>query len=150
MSSKAATSLVACFREEQQAVIHFLSSEGEKPADIHRRMKRYWDTSVQLQHICRCHRKFKGGMSNLVDAARSGWNHTTNRSDTNTELERMIQSNRWVTIDQVTGRLTISYDLVNHIIHEVLSHKKSPPRGYQKQLTFDLKERFQDVCETLL
>jgi histone-lysine N-methyltransferase SETMAR len=57
-------------REEQRAVIQFLGSEGEKPADIHRRMKRqYGDTCVSLQQVYEWHRKFKSGVSTLTDAA---------------------------------------------------------------------------------
>jgi hypothetical protein len=37
-----AVPLEACTREEQRAVIRFLGSEGEKSADIHRRMKRQY------------------------------------------------------------------------------------------------------------
>jgi hypothetical protein len=39
-----------------------LGSEGEKPADIHRRMKRqYGDACVSLQQVYEWHRKFKSG-----------------------------------------------------------------------------------------
>jgi hypothetical protein len=54
----------ACTREEQHAVIRFLGSEGEKPADIHRRMKsQYGDACVSLQQVYEWHRKFKSGVS---------------------------------------------------------------------------------------
>jgi histone-lysine N-methyltransferase SETMAR len=60
-------------REEQCAVIRFLGSEGEKPADIHRRMKRqYGDACVSLQQVYEWRRKFKSGVSTLTDAACSG------------------------------------------------------------------------------
>jgi hypothetical protein len=50
--------------EEQRAVIQFLDSEGEKPADIHRRMKRqYGDACVSLQQVYEWHRTFKSGVS---------------------------------------------------------------------------------------
>jgi hypothetical protein len=58
--------LEACTREEQRAVIRFLGSEGEKPADIHRRMKRqYGDACMSLQQVYEWHRKFKSGVSTL-------------------------------------------------------------------------------------
>jgi hypothetical protein len=51
-TAKVAAPLEACTREEQCAVIRFLGSEGEKPADIHRRMKRqYGDAYVSLQQV---------------------------------------------------------------------------------------------------
>jgi hypothetical protein len=65
-----AAPLEACTREEQRAVTRFLGSEGEKPADIHRRMKRqYGDACVSLQQVYECHRKFKSGVPTLTDAA---------------------------------------------------------------------------------
>jgi hypothetical protein len=68
-----ATPLEAWTGEEQRAVIRFLGSEGEKPADIHRRMKRqYRDACVSLQQVYEWHRKFKSGVSTLTDAARAG------------------------------------------------------------------------------
>jgi hypothetical protein len=64
--------LEACTREEQCAIIRFLGSEGEKPADIHRRMKRqYGDACVSLEQVYEWHRKFKSGVSTLTDAALS-------------------------------------------------------------------------------
>jgi hypothetical protein len=57
-----AAPLEAYTREEQRAVIRFLGSEGEKPADSHRRMKRqYGDACVSLQQVYERHRKFKRG-----------------------------------------------------------------------------------------
>jgi hypothetical protein len=59
-----AAPLEACMREKQCAVIRFLVSEGEKPADIHRRMKRQCgDACVSLQQVYEWHRKFKSGVS---------------------------------------------------------------------------------------
>lgn len=47
----------------QHATIHFWNSEGEKPANIHQRMKKqYGDTCVILACI-EWHRKFKSGIS---------------------------------------------------------------------------------------
>ena len=41
-----AAPLATCIKEEQRSVIRFLSSEGVKPSDIHRRMK------VQYGDVC--------------------------------------------------------------------------------------------------
>jgi transposase len=72
-----ATPLEAFTREEQQAVIHFLYNEGEKPAEIHRRMKRqYGDACVSLQQVYEWHRKFESGASTVTDAAHSSWPQT--------------------------------------------------------------------------
>jgi hypothetical protein len=38
-SVKMAASFATCIKEEQRSVIRFVSSEGVKPIEIHRRMK---------------------------------------------------------------------------------------------------------------
>ena len=47
---KMAAPLATCAKEEQRSVIRFLSSEGVKPIEIHRRMKvQYGDACLSLQ-----------------------------------------------------------------------------------------------------
>jgi hypothetical protein len=66
-----AAPLEAYTREEQRAVIRFLCSEGEKPTEIHRWMKRqYGDACVSLQQLYEWHRKFESGVSTLTDACK--------------------------------------------------------------------------------
>jgi hypothetical protein len=44
--------LETCTREEQRSVIHFLSSEGVKPIEIHKRMKtQFGDACLLLQQM---------------------------------------------------------------------------------------------------
>jgi hypothetical protein len=44
--------LLTCTREEQRSVIRFLSSEGVKPTEIHRRMEvQYGDACLSLQQV---------------------------------------------------------------------------------------------------
>jgi hypothetical protein len=74
--------LEAFTREEQQVVIRFLGSEGEKPAEIHWRMKRqYGDACVSLQQVDEWHRKFESGASTVTDAARSNQPQTATTPD---------------------------------------------------------------------
>jgi hypothetical protein len=65
--------LETCTREEQHSVIHFLSSEGVKPNEMHRRMKmQYGDTCLSLQQLYKWDRKFKNGVSRVADADYTG------------------------------------------------------------------------------
>jgi len=49
---KMVTPLATCTKEEQHSVIRFLSSEGVKPIEIHRRMKvKYGDACLSLQQV---------------------------------------------------------------------------------------------------
>lgn len=91
-------------REEKQAIIYFLSSDGEKCADIHHITNRqYEDICALILQKHECHRKLKSGMSNLADAARFSWSHALKRTDTNTEMEQVICENWHVTTDEMSG-----------------------------------------------
>jgi hypothetical protein len=60
---------VTCTKEEQRSVIHFLSSEGVKPIEIHRRMKvRYGDACLSLQQVYKWTRRFMKGISSVTDS----------------------------------------------------------------------------------
>jgi hypothetical protein len=49
---KMAAPLAKCTNEEQRPVIPFLSSEGTKPIEIHRRMKvQYGEACLSLQQV---------------------------------------------------------------------------------------------------
>ena len=71
-----AAPLAKCTKEEQRSVIRFLSSEGVKPIEIHRRMKvQYGDACLSLQQVYKCTRKFMNGISSVTDSPRPGQVH---------------------------------------------------------------------------
>ena len=74
-SVKKAAPLAACTNEEQRSAIRFLSSEGVKLVEIHRRMKvQYGDACLSLQ-VCEWTRKFMNGTSSVTDPPRPGQAH---------------------------------------------------------------------------
>ena len=75
-SVKMAALLASCTNEEQRSVIGFLSSEGVKPIEIHRRMKvQYGDACLSLQLVYEWTRKFMNGTSSVTDSPRPGQAH---------------------------------------------------------------------------
>jgi hypothetical protein len=73
---KMAAPLSACTREEQCFVICFLSSEGVKPTEIHRRMEvHYDDACLSLQQVYEWKTKFLNGVSSVADSPRPGQAH---------------------------------------------------------------------------
>lgn len=63
--------LSTCTALEQQSVMPFLSSEGAKPAEIHRRIKtQYGDPRVSLQEVYGRTKKFKSGVTSVEGALR--------------------------------------------------------------------------------
>jgi len=68
--------LATCTNEEQRSVIPFLSSEGVKPIEIHRRMKvQYGDACFSLQQVYEWTRNFMNGTSYVTDSPRPGQAH---------------------------------------------------------------------------
>jgi hypothetical protein len=64
-----AAPLATCTNEEKRLVIRFLSSEGVKPIEIHRRMKvQYGDACLSLQQVCEWTRKFVNSASSVTDS----------------------------------------------------------------------------------
>jgi hypothetical protein len=75
-SVKMAAPLSACTNEEQRSVIRFLSCEGVKPNEIHRRIKvHYGDACLSLQQMYEWTRKFMNGTSSVTDSPRPGQAH---------------------------------------------------------------------------
>jgi len=75
-SVKMAAPLTKCTKEEQRSVILFLSSEGVKPIEIHRRMKvQYGDACLSLQQVYEWTRKFMNCISSVRDSPRPGQAH---------------------------------------------------------------------------
>ena len=68
--------LATCTNKEQRSVIHFFSSEGVKPIEIHRWMKvQYGDACLLLQQVYKWTRKFMNGTSSVTDSLQHGQAH---------------------------------------------------------------------------
>ena len=73
---KGASPLATCTKEEQRSVICFLSSEGVKPVEIHRRMTvQYGDARLSLQQVYEWTGKYMNGISSVTDCPRPGQAH---------------------------------------------------------------------------
>jgi hypothetical protein len=73
------------------SIIHFLSSEGVKPVEIHRRMKtQFGDACLSLQQMYEWDRKFKNGVSCVVDAEHTGCPRTIYTPETMERIEQVI------------------------------------------------------------
>jgi len=61
-----AAPLATCTKEEQRSVIRFLTSEGVKSIEIHRRMKvQYGDACLSLQQVHEWTRKIMSSISSV-------------------------------------------------------------------------------------
>ena len=72
-SVKMAAPLATCTKKEQRLSSAFLSSEGVKPIEIHRRMNvQYGDVCLSLQQVYEWTRKFMNSISSVTDSPRPG------------------------------------------------------------------------------
>jgi len=111
--------LATCTKEEQHSVIHFLSSEGVKPIEIHRRMKvQYGDACVSLQQVYKWTRKFMNGISSVTDCPRSGQAHRVVTPEAIAAVEAIVKENRRVTVNEIAAHLDMSHGSAHHIVHD--------------------------------
>jgi len=111
--------LATCTEEEQRSVIRFLSSEGVKPIEIHRRMKvQYGDACLSLQQVYEWTRKFMNGISSVTDSPRPGQAHRVVTPETNAAVEAIVKENRRVTLNEIASSLDMSHGSAHHTVHD--------------------------------
>jgi len=102
---KMAAPLSTCTREA--AFCHsFLSSEGVKPTEIHRRMEvQYDDACLSLQQVYEWTRKFLNGVSSVADFPRPGQAHRVVTPEAIAAVEPIVKDSRHVTLHEIATHL---------------------------------------------
>ena len=120
-----AAPLATCTKEEQRSVIHFLSSEGVKPIEIHRRMNvQHGDACQPLQKVYEWSRKFMNGISSVRDSPRPGQAHRVVTPEAIAAVEATEKKNRQVTVNEIAAHMDMSHGSAHHIVHDVLQFHK--------------------------
>ena len=98
----------------------FLSSEGVKLIEIHRRMKvQYGDACLSLQQVYEWTRKFMNGISFVTDSPRPGQAHRVVTPEGIAAVEEdIMKENRRVTMNEIAAHLDMSHGTAHHIIHD--------------------------------
>ena len=118
-SAKMAAPFATCTKEEQRSVIRFLSSEGVKPKEIHRRMKvQYGDACLSLQQLYELARKFMNDISSVTDSPRPGQAHPVVTPQGTAAVEAIVKENRRVTVNEIAANLDMSHGSAYHIVHD--------------------------------
>jgi len=114
-----AASLATCIKKEQCSVVRFLSSEGVKPIEIHRRMEvQYGDACLSLQQVYEWTRKSMNGISSVTDSPRPGQALRVVTPDAITAVEAVVKENRRVTVNEIAAHLDMSHGSAHYIIHD--------------------------------
>ena len=80
----------------------FLSNEGAKPIEIHRRMKvQYGDACLSLQQVYEWTRKFMNGISSVTESPRPGQAHRVVKPEAIAAVEAIVKENRRVTVNEI-------------------------------------------------
>ena len=94
--------LATCTKEEQRSLIRFLSSEGVKPIEIHRRMKvQYGDACLSLQQVYEWARKFMNGISSVTESPRPDQAHRVVTPEAIAAVEAIVRENGRVTVNEI-------------------------------------------------
>ena len=118
-----AAALATCTTEEQRFVIRFLSSEGLKPIESHRRMKvQYGDACLSLQQVYEWTRKFMNGISSVTDSPRPGQAHPVVTPEGIAAVEAIVNENRRVTENEMAAHLDMSHGSETTQKNEVAVH----------------------------
>ena len=118
-SVKMSAPLATRTKEEQRSVIRFLSSEGVKPIEIHRRMKvQYGDACLSLQQVYEWTRKFMNGITSVTDSPRPGQAHPVVTPEAIAAVKAIVKENRCVAVNEIAAHLDMSHGSGHHIVHD--------------------------------
>ena len=121
---------------EFRAVIKFLSKEGAKAKEIHRRMADvYGDSSSKYSTVAKWSAEFKRGRDSLEDDPRPGRPTDVISQEMNDRVERLLLNNRWIKVAELASECGISNGSVYTIIHEHLGMSKLLQGGYPETWT---------------
>jgi hypothetical protein len=105
--------------------IRFLSSEGVKPIEIHRRMKvQYGDACLSLLQVYEWTKKFMNGISSVTDCPRPSHAHRVMIPEAIAAVEPIMQKNCRVTVNEIAAHLDMSHGSEHHIVCDVLQFHK--------------------------
>jgi len=118
-----AAPLATCTKEEQRSFIRFISTEGVKPIEIHRRMKlQYGDACLSLQQVYEWTRKFRNGINSVTDSPRPGQAHPVVTPEGIAAVEAIVKENHRVTVNEMAAHLDMSHGSAHHTFHDVLQY----------------------------
>jgi histone-lysine N-methyltransferase SETMAR len=139
-------------RMKQRAVIEFLVLEKETVGNIHKRLQNvYGNSAVDRSTVGRWVKRTseEHGHADLDDQSRSGRPQTAMTEDTIDRANNLIQSDRRMTVAELSMQLEIGEASVCRILNK-LGYSKVCARWVPRQLTDGHKERRKAICSELV
>ena len=136
---------------EFRAVRKFLTKEGAKAKEIHRRMADvYGDSSPKYSTVAKWSAEFKRGRDSLEDDPRPGRPADVISQEMINRVERHVLNNRRIKVAELASECGISNGSVYTIIHEHLGMSKVSARWVPRNLNMqDCQQRVESSQELL-
>ena len=136
---------------EFRAVIKFLTKEGAKAKDIHRRMADvYGDSSPKYSTVAKWSAEFKRGRDSLEDDPRPGHPADVISQEMIDRVERLVLTNCRIKVAELASECGISNGSVYTIIHERLSMSKVSARWVPRNLNMQDRQQRVESSQELL
>ena len=128
-------------RLEQRAVIQFLTAEGCRPVDIHRRMQAvYGDKSVSHTTVKNWTTMFQEGRELTKDLPRPGQAHIVASEDAIAKIDAAIRVDRRRSLRSLAEEFAVSLGTVQMVVSKKLKYRKVCSQWVPRLLTNHHKE----------
>lgn len=135
-------------KEEQRAVIRFLTAEGESAAGIHRRMLAvYGEHCLCESAVRKWSARYHLGRTSVKDDPRPGQAHVVITEENCAAVDELIRANRRITKDEIANTVGISHGSVHTIIHERLAYRKVCAQWVPRHLSEEQKAERVRLCQ---
>ena len=133
------------------AVIKFLTKEGAKAKEIHRRMADvYGDSNPKYSTVAKWSAEFNHGRDSLEDDPRPGRPADVISQEMMDRVERLVLNNCWIKVAELASECGISIGSVYTIIHEHLGMSKVSARWVPRNLTMQDGQQSVESSQELL
>ena len=136
---------------EQRTNLKFLVRLGKSPTEAFKMLQLvYGDETMARSSVFEWHKRFRDGLEEVEDTARSGRPSTSRTEENVDRVRQMIRNDRRLTVRIIADSLSINRDCVWKILTEDLGMRKICAKMVPKLLNDDQKERRVQVCEDII
>ena len=112
-------------KQNQRAVIQFLTAEGCKPVEIHQRMRAiFGEECVSKTTVNDWSRMFRGGRVETSDLPRPGQVHKVVTEKLLMDIDSAIKKNRRRSIRDLANEFDVAIDTMHNVVSDELRYRK--------------------------
>lgn len=138
-------------KEEQRVCVKFCVKLGKMFTETFQMLQvAFGDECLSRSRCHEWYKRFKEGRTSCEDDSRSGRPSTSTDDDHVARLNRLVRSNRRLTIREMAEELNISFGSCQQILTENLQMRRVAAKFVPRLLTEQQKEHRVQVCQELL